>query len=57
METFQIGIEDLTIDQDGAVNPKNSARIAGQFQQLLVGQAVNQFGLLIANVPLRSFLT
>ncbi len=49
MEPFQVGSEDLPVDQHRAVKAVDGSGIAGEFQQLLVGQAVNQLCLLVAD--------
>ena len=50
MKALQIGIKDFTVDEDGAVDPVDSSGITGQLHQFLVGEAVDEFGLLVAQI-------
>ena len=48
MEAFQIGIKNLSVDKYSAIEAVNGPGIAGKLQQLLMGQAVHDFCLLVA---------
>lgn len=48
MEAFQIGIKNLPVDKYSAIEAVNGPGIAGKLQQLLMGQAVHDFCLLVA---------
>ena len=48
MEAFQIGIKNLPVDKYSAIEAVNGPGIASELQQLLMGQAVHDFCLLVA---------
>lgn len=50
MEPLQVGVKNISVDQNCTVKAVNRASIAGKLQQFLVRQAVYQLRLLIADI-------